>query len=163
MLIPSRRVATMPRSASRCSWLETACGFIPIDAARSVTRISSARTKACRSRSRVSLASTLKTEAKPPAWIGDRSGRSFKAMAGQHGPASFPNPLPSFPEDLFLISRSHPAPPSDFLQEPSFDITLICVIVTVNCRPDAKGKTQPPKQGMAARIAAFFLKNKEKC
>ena len=48
------------------------------EAARSVTHSSSARTRACRSRSRVSFASTLNTAASPPAWIGDISGRSFR-------------------------------------------------------------------------------------
>ena len=59
----------------------------PSEAARSVTQSSSARTKAWSRRRRVSFASTLNTDASPPAWIGDRSGRSFNAGLVQQ-PAS---------------------------------------------------------------------------
>src|ERR1019366_1033702 len=36
-----------------------------------------------------SLASTLNTAASPPAWIGDNSGRSFKAGLVQHPASAF--------------------------------------------------------------------------
>src|SRR5262245_4797061 len=78
MLLPSRRDARMPRSESRWSWLETACGLMATEAARSVTHISPARTRAWSSRRRVSYASTLNTTARPPAWIGVSSGRSVR-------------------------------------------------------------------------------------
>lgn len=73
----------MPKSESRWSWLETACGFMRSDVARSVTQSSSARTSECSSRSLVSFASTLNTAAKPPAWIGESNGRSFSAGRAQ--------------------------------------------------------------------------------
>src|SRR5262245_49631636 len=82
MLLPSRREARMPRSESRRSWLETAWGFMARVSARSVTHSSPARTRACRRRSRVLLASTTNTAASPPAWMGDSSGRSFRAGRG---------------------------------------------------------------------------------
>jgi hypothetical protein len=55
----------IPRQHNRCSWLETACGFIPTSWTSFVTHNSSARTSKCRIRSRVSFANTLTTAAKP--------------------------------------------------------------------------------------------------
>src|SRR5215213_1481748 len=88
MWFPSRREASMPVSASRTSWLETAWGFIPSVRASSVTVASPFRTRWCRSRRRVSLARTLNRAMTLTASTKDSSGRSFRAgRGGQHAPA----------------------------------------------------------------------------
>ena len=77
MVLPSRREATIPKSARRCIWLDTAWGFMPMEVERSVTHNYLALMRACKIRNLVALAKTLKTAARPPAWTGDSRWRPW--------------------------------------------------------------------------------------
>ena len=82
MLLPSRLESTTPKSDKRCSWLDTACGFISTASAISDTESSPDRTSACSNRRRVSFASTLNTSARSFDSSDVSSGRRTKAGLG---------------------------------------------------------------------------------